>query len=562
MTPTDPTSPQGPDAVLPSSDPSPDLTAKPVADRRGRDLVGPAIRGVAVVGVGVLVVLGAARLPGGAAADGSSGSASIRVGGFVPTEFSARSATLPIGQNQRVCPGPETEGLRGSAVSSGTTTVVAAAAPSSVLAGVPALQAARAALASAGAGASAQPPAGPADSLTIAMQSGSGAPISADPTRRAAITAPVTGATSAIVTAAGAMAPGATAVQSWLHSDGDLRGYAVNTCPATGSDLWLVAGGPQATRRERLVLTNPGGNSVSVDVQVLGAKGPVSSPNGHGVSIPARGRTVLLLDALASGEADPVVHVTADGGEVSAVLNDAWIEGATARGSDDAVPTAPPATSQVIPAVFGGGPVTVRVANTAAQEAVVQTRVLTLSGPVPVGTDAVVRLAGNSSRDIAVTIPAGANAIQITADQPVVAGALMAGTPDAAGVADLAWSGAVAATSDLTGTALPGGTTNTLALTAGEATATAIVTIVGPDQRVSATPVTVAAASTVSIDVGGAASVWIAPSSGALYAGVRVVLNQPPPAAGAAPPPMLSGVLPLQPLPLTREERPVVVASR
>ena len=44
----------------------------------------------------------------------------------------------------------------------------------------------------------------------------------------------------------------------------------------------------------------------------------------------------------------PAVHVIATGGVVSAVLSDQWIDGATARGIDDSVPAAAPATTQVL----------------------------------------------------------------------------------------------------------------------------------------------------------------------------------------------------------------------
>ncbi len=95
------------------------------------------------------------------------------------------------------------------------------------------------------------------------------------------------------------------------------------------------------------MVSNPGANAVTVAFDVFGRGGPVAAAEGRSVSIPPRERVVVSLDALAPGEPAPAVHVIATGGVVSAVLSDQWIDGATARGIDDSVPAAAPATTQV-----------------------------------------------------------------------------------------------------------------------------------------------------------------------------------------------------------------------
>ena len=125
-----------------------------------------------------------------------------------------------------------------------------------------------------------------------------------------------------------------------------------------------MAGGGGSTRRERVVLTNPGANTVSADVTVLGGAGLLPSTNGRNVSVPPRGRASLFVDALVGPENTPVVHVVATGGVLDAVLEDSWVDGATGRGADDASPTADPANEQVDPGgvprrprtAAGGGP--------------------------------------------------------------------------------------------------------------------------------------------------------------------------------------------------------------
>ena len=153
-------------------------------------------------------------------------------------------------------------------------------------------------------------------------------------------------------------------------------------CGQPSAEAWLAAGGGAAGRQERLVLTNPGDNAVTVDLTLHGAKGPVVSPNGKGVVVPSQGRTTVLLDSISGTEPSPVVHVVAQGGVVHAVLNDHWLDGTIAAGSDDVVATAAPSRDQVIPAVAVGAKGGVlRIAVPGDGEAVVQARVLTPSGP-------------------------------------------------------------------------------------------------------------------------------------------------------------------------------------
>ena len=160
----------------------------------------------------------------------------------------------------------------------------------------------------------------------------------------------MSGAAAGEVSATGSLAVGLAALQTGLRREGDERGLQSVACQAPRSEVWLLAGGGAPTRRERLVVANAGANPVTVDIQVHGASGPIASVNGARVAVPPHGRVGVLIDAIAPGEASPVVHVTATGGLITAVLEDSWIDGATGRGRDDVGPADGPATEQVIPA--------------------------------------------------------------------------------------------------------------------------------------------------------------------------------------------------------------------
>ena len=266
----------------------------------------------------------------------------------------------------------------------------------------------------------------------------------------------VSTAQSALVAGAGAMAPGTVATQwSWTKT-GYSRGLVTAACMPAAASSWLIAGGAAPGRLEHLVLANPGPNPVTVDLSVLGVKGPIESPNGQGLVVAGYARTVILLDAIAGSEPSPVVHVTAQGGKVAAVLSDTWLDGVVPRGGDDVVSVAAPAREQVIAGVPIDGRAILRVAVPGDSEAVVESRVLTPSGPRPLPVDGVTRVAGHSTKDIDLSsLPPGAYAVQVRADVPVVAAVMVDRRRAAGAPSDLAWSVASLPIRTLAGMALP-----------------------------------------------------------------------------------------------------------
>jgi hypothetical protein len=294
--------------------------------------------------------------------------------------------------------------------------------------------------------------------------------------------------------------------------------------PAVASS-WLIAGGAEPGRLEHLVLANPGPNPVTVDLRVFGVKGPIQAPNGHGLVVAGRSRTVILLDAVVGSERSPVVHVIARGGKVAAVLNDSWLDGVVPRGGDDAVPVTAPARQQVIAGVPIDGRAILRVAVPGDSEAVVQSRVLTPNGPKPLPVDGVARVAGGSTRDIDLSsLPTGAYAVQVTGDVPVVAAVMVDRRRAASAPSDLAWSVASSPIRTMAGMVLPGSELKGLAarldLVATGDAATVRLTTVRADGRVSVRQVPIGADSVTTVSLDGAASVWVTPLSGLVRAAV------------------------------------------
>lgn len=467
-----------------------------------RAWVGP-VRAVATVVVGAGLVVAATQLPGTAALVPPA-----------PAVTAAVPTLLPVTSALLTCPGPETQGLPSVPAVAGTTVVEAVTAPLAALGGLR--------------------PVTTAGTLTVTAQP-SATPLGTTAARGGVLTTRLTGSTDAEISATGSLAPGLAAVQTFLRTDGDDRALVATPCLAPRADIWLVGGGGQSTRRERIVLANPGAGPVTASLAVLGTAGLVTLAGSRDVVVPPHGRTTLLLDALAGPESAPVVHVSASGGTIEAVLEDSWIDAAVGRGADDAAPSAPPSPEQVVPAALIDGPARLRVAVPGDVEAVVQTRVLTAKGPQPLPAGGVVRIKGGAVRDIDLgKLPPGAYAVQVRSDQPVVAGAMVERRSPGAGQSDFAWIASSEPVSVVAGTPVPPGGVATVTLAATGTAASATLTTIDAAGKAATTTVTVPADSVVS-KVVPPGQVWVTRRSGTLRAGLTVAV-----AAGPEPGPLFT----------------------
>lgn len=452
------------------------------------------VRGVVVAAAGAGLVYGATHVPGAVAV--------VRASGASAAAQTASSA--PVQGSSLVCPGPELVGVQGLHDLPVGVRVAAATAPVQALTGTP-------------------PPATPgALALTGMPGAGLGAPAT---DRGKVVTTDLTSATGVLVAGTQSLAPGLAAAQSSLVSTGDQRALTSTPCTRPGADLWLLAGGGAPGRQERLVLTNPGGNPVTVDVTLHGPDGPVRSAIGKGLVVPAHGRTAFLLDSISAALASPAVHVVTQGGVVGAVVNDSWLNGTTSAGADDASPSAAPSRDQVIPNVEVNGPAVLRVVVPGDGDAVVQARVLTGQGPRALPSAGVTRVAGGTVHDIDISaLSAGASALQVRADVPVVAAAVVARYAKGTSVSDYAWS---VSTPPVTGVAgMPFADTartyHSVDLTATGDSLVAEIDTVGPTGVLQSQRVSVNADSTAWVLLPVSSSVWVHRLSGQgqLHAGI------------------------------------------
>lgn len=394
----------------------------------------------------------------------------------------------------------------------------------------------------------------------------------------------------------GGAAVGLAGAQWHVSTEEFRRGLSAAPCLAAGTDAWLIAGGGQAGRLERLVLLNPSADPITVDVTVHGGLGALPSVGGQGIVVPGGGRVVQLVDAIEPGESAPVLHVRTSGGPVVALLGDRWLDGSNDRGLELTAPAAAPATDLVVPIVSGAlvpslTGQTLRIVAPGDQEAIVQLRALTADGPVRVAND-VTRVPGGAVVEIDLSdVPPEAAAVQITSDEPVTA-ALFAQVhrigeiaPDAGDdpdsdpapgedpdsdpapgeddtvvlgeIGEIAWFPATAALAEITGTPLPRDgqidLENTLVLATASESAEVEVTTRDVDGQTATQVVSVGAAQTRELDLEAAEQVWLRVISGAPHAALLVTADRE--AAEA----MLAG-LPLADLPVSVAVLPVTPA--
>lgn len=471
--------------------------------RPGRRLLRPVVIGVLML----LMLIGGAQItaPIRVPADAAPAAAS--------TQPSAGSAAVTAAMV--ACPGPELQGLPDATVAEQSQQVVVSAA-SSPLQTLPTAVATQVW----------KRPAQRTDELRVAPTGST--PPAARTSRGVGLDLVLDGAEGAVVQARGGLAPGVAATQTYLSGREQSRGLEVTPCLVPAEESWLLAGGGQPGRLERLVLVNPGVDPVTATVTVLDRDHRPDRPDGLEVVVPGGGRVVRLVDAAATTSGAPVVRVDTTQGPLAAFLGDRWLDGSTDRGLELTTPTAPPATSQVIPGVLrpagADARTQLRVAVPGTEQAVVQVRALTPQGPVRVQQD-VTLVPGGRTQDIELSdLPPGRYGVEVTSDVAVVAAASAQTAPGAAGARGLAWAPATPPLRGLGGLVLdlPGRQESgpVLQLTAPGA-AVAEVVVVEQDRSVSRQRVELPGeASTEVVLEPGARQVWVRPQEGEVHAAV------------------------------------------
>ncbi len=205
-------------------------------------------------------------------------------------------------------------------------------------------------------------------------------------------------------------------------SGGDITGLSAVTCTAPSTDQWVVGGSTTVGASARLVLTNPSDASVQATVTAYGEIGELDSRQ---VAIGPNSQGEVLLEGLTIDVAALTLHISSTGTGVVAALQDSRLDGFQPFGTDWATASAL-GTDLAIPGVGTDGSETqnATVRLMAPQGASARLALTTPDGAVL--WEGVTSLDLEPGVAIEVAVPAvDAGTVTITADAPVVAGAIM-----------------------------------------------------------------------------------------------------------------------------------------
>lgn len=266
-------------------------------------------------------------------------------------------------------------------------------------------------------------------------------------------------------------------VTSSVVTDGDLRGLSAGTCARPASDIWLVGGSTALESTADLVVVNPGSTVAEVTLEVWGPSGAVELAGSGSLLVAPGEQQVVVLPGVAAEQRRLVVHVSAAGGQVSAYLQDALLDGFTPQGVDLVTAGAAPATRQVVPGILvpetevddpDAG--SLRLLAPGEDGVTVSVRLLGEDGDVALPGAEAVELEPGEVTDVSLGgLASGAYTAVVESTGPVVAGAMIAregdpGVLDPGPRLERAWIPATTTGSGLV--AVPDGTAGRLTLAA------------------------------------------------------------------------------------------------
>jgi len=251
--------------------------------------------------------------------------------------------------------------------------------------------------------------------------------------------------------------------QSQVAANGEFGGLAAAECAGVSTDTWLAGGATTVGRTTLLTISNPSEVVATVALAISGEDGPIEAPGLTGIIVQPHAQRVIPLSGLAPDTVSPVVHVTSQGGQVVANLQQSTVRGLEAGGVDLVGATARPSRELVIPGVVISNSESVggRLGESGFADLITVLRVfvpgtdntsLTVT-LVPDDPDAVdvaftYDLAGSTVEDLPIEeLVDGSYTVSISADDPVVAAmrvstvALQASVGGAQ-ASDFAWLGA------------------------------------------------------------------------------------------------------------------------
>lgn len=232
------------------------------------------------------------------------------------------------------------------------------------------------------------------------------------------------GSQPVVVSAAGPMAPGASAYTATVATDQAGGGLAVAECARAERETWFVGAGSTVDHASTLLVSNPGTTDAIVDITLLTSDGSVEPVRTSGLVVQPREVIRLGLSELAAGEGDTVVRVAASQGQVATAVLDNWVATLEPSGTEWIPAAQPPATSLTVgPLPKGADRRELVVGNPSDRSATVDIQVVGEDGTAPVQDFESLTVDAGSVDTVAVPdlLNDRTAVLALSADQPVVA---------------------------------------------------------------------------------------------------------------------------------------------
>lgn len=143
---------------------------------------------------------------------------------------------------------------------------------------------------------------------------------------------------------------GATgALASWA-TEGDLPGVAASSCVPTQLQQRFLVPATTTGNTQQLMLANTSDKPTSVDIAAWGTEGEkIALATSSTVTVPANGRSTVMLNAAAPGQQALYVTVTSQNTPIGAVIRSVAMDGLTPKGNDFIMPLRGASTEQAMP---------------------------------------------------------------------------------------------------------------------------------------------------------------------------------------------------------------------
>jgi len=197
-------------------------------------------------------------------------------------------------------------------------------------------------------------------------------------------------------------------------------------CTSPQSDAWFVGGSADISSRSKLFIVNSGLSSGSIDIEIWTEAGP-QLPLSEVIS--SNSVRSFAIDALAPGAKKLVVHVATKAGRINAFMVDVRGRGLSTLGGDIVNPMSAPGTDVMIVGIphqvekSKSSAHTLRILSPGSADANIRVDVISKDGNfAPAGIDGELIHRGQVSEfQLNPTLAAGAFALRIRSDQPIVA---------------------------------------------------------------------------------------------------------------------------------------------